>query len=59
MPTKGITVFVDSINIFLSCKVTGPIDFQQLQLENAELIDVLRSKNAQVKKIDKKIFFNA
>ena len=48
--TKGKRIFVDSINIFLSGQVTGPIDFQQLQLENAELIDVLRSKNAQVKK---------
>ena len=37
--------------------MTGPIDFQQLQLENAELIDVLRSKNAQVKRIDSKILW--
>ena len=28
--------------------MSGPVDFQQLQLENAELIDVLRSKNSKV-----------
>ena len=55
--TKGKTVFVcNSISIFLSGQVTGPIDFQQLQLENAELIDVLRSKNAQVKKLTARSF---
>ena len=31
-----------------SAEVSGPIDFQQLQLENAELIDVLRAKNSKV-----------
>ena len=35
-------------NMTICFQVTGPIDFQQLQLENAELIDVLREKNTQV-----------
>ena len=35
-------------HLFYRFKVSGPLDLAQLQLENAELLEILQSKNKKV-----------